>query len=107
MNTTLFGKLHEEQLISASSLDKIKAHQQLFSLHWELRIILYLGILLLTGGLGILVYKNIDSIGHQFVLLFIGLVSVACFYYGFKRKFPFSTERVKAPNPYFDYVLLL
>jgi hypothetical protein len=107
MNIPLFNKLHAEGFLSELSLEKIKTHRQLFSLHWELRIILYLGITLLTGGLGILMYKNIDSIGHQFVLMFIGLVSAGSFFYCVKNKLPFSTGQVKAPNPFFDYVLLL
>ncbi len=109
MNTPLFSKLHSEGLLSDSSFAKIKAQEgkQLFSLFWEIRVLLYLGILLLTGGLGILVYKNIDSIGHLAVLFFIALVSIGSFIYCFKMKPAFSLEKVKAPNSFFDYVLLL
>ncbi|MEO8768896.1 MAG: DUF2157 domain-containing protein [Ferruginibacter sp.] len=109
MNIPLFNKLQQEGLLSASSLEKIHAQKgkQLFSLHWEIRTILYLGILLLTGGLGILVYKNIDSLSHQVVLLFIGLICGGSFFYCFKKKLPFSNGKVKAPNALFDYILLL
>ncbi|MFT3908624.1 MAG: DUF2157 domain-containing protein [Ferruginibacter sp.] len=109
MNTTVFNKLQQEGLLSASSIEKINEQKakQLFSVHWEIRTVLYLGILLLTGGLGILVYKNIDTLSHQVVLAFIGLISAASFYYCLKMKLPFSTIRVKAPNVFFDYVLLL
>jgi hypothetical protein len=64
-------------------------------------------VLLLSGGLGILVYKNIDTIGHQVILLFIALVCSGCFLYCFKHKLPFLADRVAAPNAFFDYVLLL
>lgn len=109
MNISLFEKLHKEGLLSGASLDKIKMQERtkLFSVHWELRTILYLGILLLTGGLGILVYKNIDSISHQVVLIVIGLISAASFYYCVKNKLPFAVGKVKAPNAFFDYILLL
>ncbi len=109
MNTTLFNRLHEEGLISALSHQKIQERSsvRLFSLHWELKTILYLGVLLLSGGLGILVYKNIDTIGHQVILLFIALICAGSFVYCFKRKLPFSPKKVQSPNAFFDYILLL
>jgi hypothetical protein len=109
MNKIIFEKLHSEGLLSDESFEKIKAQSsnQLLSVHWELRTILYLGVLLLTSGLGILVYKNIDTISHQAVLIFIALLSAGGFYYCFKNKSPFSTKKADAPNSFFDYVLLL
>jgi Predicted membrane protein (DUF2157) len=109
MNHSLFEKLHVKGLLPASAAEKVKTWQssQLFSLHWELKTILYLGVLLLSTGLGILVYKNIDSIGHQAILLFIALVSAGGFVYCYKTKLPFSTGKVAPPNSFFDYILLL
>lgn len=109
MNIPLFEQLHAEGLIADSSFEKIKEHsgKRLFSLHWELKTLLYLGVALLSGGLGILIYKNIDSIGHQAILFFIALVCVSCFFYCFKTKLPFSTAKVESPNAFFDYILLL
>jgi hypothetical protein len=109
MQIPLFKKLHAEGQISADSLRRAEDWQalRLFSLFWELRLLLYLGVLLLTGGLGILVYKNIDTIGHQAVLAFIALISAGSFYYCLRKKPPFSREKVTAPNPFFDYILLL
>lgn len=88
MDITLFNKLHTEGVISNASLEKIEAAsgKQLFSLHWELKTILYLGVLLLSSGIGILIYKNIDGIGHTAILLFIGLICAGSFYYCFKKK---------------------
>lgn len=109
MDKGLFERLHSEGLISDQSLGRVEAAEanKLFSLHWELRIILYLGVLLLSGGLGVLVYKNIDTIGHTAILVFIALLSAGGFAYCFNKKLPFSTGRVEAPNAFFDYVLLL
>lgn len=109
MNVPLLEKLQQEGLISKDSFDKAKEMEQnkLFSVHWELKTILYLGITLLVSGLGILVYKNIDTIGHQFVLAFIAIICIACFYYCFTHELPFSTKRVLSPNIFFDYALLL
>ena len=65
----LYDELHAEGLISDASLEMIRQKQDLFSVHWEVKTLLYLGVLLLTSGLGLLIYKNIDTIGHQAVLL--------------------------------------
>jgi hypothetical protein len=61
----------------------------------------------LTTGLGVLVYKNIDTISHQVLLLSITLVCAGCFFYCFRFKTPFSTGKVSAPHAFFDYILLL
>jgi hypothetical protein len=108
MNIALFEKLFAQGLISEQSLARIRSAEsnRLFSIHWELRTILYLGVLLLTGGLGILIYKNIDTIGHQVILAFIAVLSGGCFYYCERKKLPFSTGKVQSPNSFFDYVLL-
>jgi Predicted membrane protein (DUF2157) len=109
MNQSLFEKLQAEGLLTATSTENAKTwlRKRLFSVHWELKTILYLGVLLLSTGLGILVYKNIDSIGHQAILLFIALVSTGGFIYCYKTKLPFSTGKVPPPNSFFDYILLL
>ena len=109
MQTTFFGKLHAQGIISDASFTKIKQQEdkQLLSVHWELKTLLYLGILLLTTGLGIIVYKNIDTIGHQAILVFIALLSAGSFYYCIKTKPPFSLNKTEAPNLFFDYVLVL
>jgi hypothetical protein len=109
MDTNVFEQLHREGLLGEESLAKIidrKGHPQV-SVHWEIKTLLYLGILMLSGGLGMLVYKNIDTIGHQAILGFIALVCAGCFYYCFKNKIAYSNEQVAAPNAFFDYVLLL
>ena len=82
MSIPLFKQLREEGLISPLSFEKIEIEKRsrLFSVHWELRTILYLGILLLTSGLGILVYKNLDTIGHQVILIFIAALCTGCFF---------------------------
>jgi hypothetical protein len=109
MKEEFFSKLYAEGLLSEESYQKFKnrSANQLFSLHWEIKTTLYLGVLLLSGGLGILVYKYIDSIGHQAVLFFIAFICASCFYYCFKHKLPFSAQKVASTNLFFDYLLLL
>lgn len=102
-------QLHADDVVSDDGLQKIEAYEsgKLFSVHWELRTILYLGILLFTAGIGILIYKNIDTIGHQAVLAIIALLCGGCFYYAFKNKQPYSNVEVKNTSPFFDYIALL
>jgi hypothetical protein len=109
MDIDLYKKLYSEGLISKDTLEKAEDKQlhPLFSVHWELKTLLYLGVMLLSTGLGILIYKNIDTIGHQVILLFIALICVASFAYCIKHKKPFSLGKVPSPNSFFDYILLL
>ena len=109
MDPDLFKRLQAEGLVSDTAVEKVNAveERRLFSLHWELRTVLYLGITLLSAGLGVLVYKNIETIGHRAILIFIALVSAGCFYYCLRNKAAFSRLQVPAPNSFFDYILLL
>lgn len=108
-NADLYKTLKEEGALSPESYEKLceKQRNTLFSLHWELKTLLYLGVMMLSTGLGVLIYKNIDTIGHQAILALIAVICGSCFYYCFKHKKPFSKELVKAPNAMFDYLLLL
>lgn len=109
MESHLFEKLHTEGRLSDESMRKIEKGKgrQLFSLHLELKAVLYLGVLLLSGGLAILIYKNIDTLGHQVILLMIAAVCFGCFLYCFKKKLPYSYKKVLSPDSFFDYILLL
>jgi len=62
---TELNQILKDELISNEQYKNIESFEnhRLFSIHWELRIILYLGILLLCSGICILVYLNIDTIG--------------------------------------------
>jgi hypothetical protein len=109
MDPNLFKKLRAEGLITEEAAQRVTAVEEgrLFSLHWELKTLLYLGVTLLSGGLGILIYKNIDTIGHTAVLIFIALVCAGCYFYCWRNKKPFGWSKVAAPNSFFDYILLL
>jgi hypothetical protein len=109
MDNSLFEDLHSHGLLSDTSLGRIKQRINfpLFSVHRELQALLYIGVLALSSGLGTLVYKNIDSIGHQTVLAFIACLCLACFYWCNKYKLPFSFAKAQSENPIFDYILLL
>jgi hypothetical protein len=109
LNISLLERLSKEGYISDQSLTRIKNYEasRQFSIYWESRTLLYVGVLLVTSGLGILIYKNIDSIGHHAVLALIAILTAGCFVYCVRKKLPFGWQQVPAPNTYFDYVLLL
>lgn len=97
------GILTEEQGQNINAFEREKS----MTVHWELKTILYLGILLFISGLSILVYQNIDTIGHTVIIGVIAAGCGACFYYGAKNRKPYSHEEVKYGSPLFDYIVLL
>ena len=109
MDDQLLYQLQSEGSLSEEEAEKIKMQEagKPFSLHWELKTLLYVGVLLLNIGLGVLVYQNIDTFGHAILITVIGLVCTACFWYCWKHRQPFSMGMVESPTPYFDYVLML
>jgi hypothetical protein len=68
---------------------------------------LYLGILLFGAGIGVIIYENIDTIGHQAIIATIACVSIFCFYHSYKNRLPYTNFEVKNPNKFSDYSLLL
>ncbi len=101
--------IHSKGFITDNQLTEIENYEQtrLFSIHWELKMLLYIGVMLLASGIGILVYKNIDTIGHQAILAAIAIVCIGCFYYIHKHKLPYSNDPIINSSPFFDYIVLL
>jgi Predicted membrane protein (DUF2157) len=101
--------LFEKNVISEEQFLRIRAYQSLniFSLHNELRFLLYLSISLFTSGVGILIYQNMDSIGHVALLSVLFLIIMVCFYFCFKNAPKFKIQETKFENSLFDYLLLL
>jgi hypothetical protein len=102
------SKLLADNAISKESYERIEAGRfsALFSLNFELKTLLYCGVLLLSSGIGVLVYKNIDTIGHMAIILFIAAVSAACFVYCMRKANSYSNNKVVSPGILFDYILL-
>jgi Predicted membrane protein (DUF2157) len=101
--------LFEKKLISDEEFSQIKAYRKLgiFSLHNELRGLLYLSVTLFTSGIGILIYQNIDTIGHQVLLGLLFLTIVVCFYFCYKNAPKFDKQQTEFTNSLYDYLLLL
>ena len=109
LEESLSQKLFEKKLITCDQFQKIKNYRALgiFSLHNELLFLVYLSVLLFTSGIGTLIYKNIDTIGHSIILALILNLTVVCFYFCFKNSKGFQKGIVLFENPIYDYLVLL
>lgn len=97
------GLLPAEQAAAIAATERT----QPFSLHYELRALLYLGITLLAGGLGVLVYQHIDSIGHGVIIAIIAALTAACFTFAARHRAPFTWGMAARTSVGADYLLLL
>ncbi len=75
-----FTRLLNEHLITKAKFKKIEfQEQEPVSVYWDLRTLLYLSIALLTLVFGILVYKNIDTIVHDIIIILLAILCATCF----------------------------
>lgn len=102
-------QLFERGFIAADQFAQVKAYRTLgiFSLRSELLLMLYAAVILFTSGTGILIYKNIDTIGHTVILLLLLAVCALCYYLCFKKSPGFSPEETWFEHPVYDYLVLL
>ncbi len=109
MQQKIFDQLFTGGFVSQQQVDDITQFEKTkpVSLHRDLRVLLYAGILLLTSGLSIFIYKNIDSIGHLTIIILTGIGCLACLGWCLINGWPFSTLKIQSPSVLFDYILLL
>ncbi len=81
--------------------------QRPFSLYYELRALLYLGVTLLSGGLGVLVYQNIEHVGHGVVVAGMAALTAACLGYAARHRPAFTWGQAPSPGLLPEYLLLL
>ena len=92
------GVIDDATAASALALDR----RVVFSLHLELRVALYAGVLLVMAGVGILLARNLDRIGPLAVVLVIALAAAACGVPALRAKLAGRALTVAG-----DYLLLL
>ncbi len=102
-------ELFDKGFISEDQYKKIDliTSGKIVSVFYELRSLLYLGVMLFTTGVGILIYENIGDIGHIVSIIALCVLTVICFWYVFKISPAYTNQQVTSPNPYFDYIVLL
>jgi hypothetical protein len=101
-------ELLEKGLITQDQFEKIEVitSGRVVSVFYELRTLLYLGVMLFTTGAGLLIYQNIGELGHLISIILLSITMIVCFWYVIKYGIDYSNENVTSPTPYFDYVLL-
>lgn len=101
--------LYEKGLITENQFEEVKAYRNLniFSVNAELKLFLYLSVLLFTSGIGILIYENIDTIGHIAILSLLLIIIAICFYYCFKNSKGFQKAETTFEHPVLEYLVLL
>ncbi len=104
----ILRRLTESGVLLPSEAEPIAAYEATkpFSLFVELRTALYVGVTLLSTGLGLLIYENLDTLGHQAVIGIVALLMGGCFAYVGRQRQPYS-NRLVANTALFDFVLLL
>lgn len=102
-------ELFEKGFITRDQYQKIDliTSSKIISVFYELRSLLYLGVMLFTTGVGILIYNNIGEAGHLIAIISLSILTVVCFGYVFTHASPYTNQNVTSPTPYFDYILLL
>ena len=100
--------LFDKQLITEEQHNQILSYRSLdiFSLNGELKIFLYLSVLLFTSGIGVLIYQNIDTIGHSIIISLIVIVTLICYYFSFKKAPSFQKTQTYFESPMMEYIVL-
>lgn len=104
----VFDLLLSKNFISKDQYHAVAEYQklQLFSIRNELLFLLYISILLFTSGVGIIIYKNIDTIGHTILLILLAIATAVSLYFCLKKATGFSKNEVSFENPLYDYLVL-
>ena len=102
-------RLREEGVLTASQarLFSRVAARELVSVRLEIRAALYVGVLLLTGGIALFVKENHERLGPMAIGLAIGASAAGCLAWAWRNSPPFTWEDTLSTHAGFDYVLLL
>jgi len=103
------ARLRADAVLSAGQaafFDRV-ARGDLVSVRLEIRALLYVGVLLLTSGVALLVKEHHREIGPWAIAAAVGLAAVACLTWVHRTSPPFSWGEVRSPHVAFDYILLL
>ena len=103
------ARLRSDNVLSSrqATLFHRVARGSLVSVRLEMRALLYVGVLLLTSGVGLFVVEHHRSIGPWAIAGSVALAVAACLLWVARAAPPFSWEAVESPSVAFDYVLLL
>ena len=83
------------------------ARRDLVSVRLEIRAALYLGVLLLTGGIALFIKENRERLGPAAIGLAIFVLAAGCLVWAWRKSPSFTWGDTLSTNAGFDYVLLL
>ncbi|GAA4012106.1 hypothetical protein GCM10022408_25870 [Hymenobacter fastidiosus] len=108
MTDKILASLRQLNFIGAEQADTISHYERTrpFSLYYELRTLLSVGVTALSTGLGLLIYQHIDSIGHGVIVAAVALLAAAGFAVAYRLRQPFTWQAAQ-PAVAADYALLL
>ncbi|MES2240924.1 MAG: DUF2157 domain-containing protein [Bacteroidota bacterium] len=108
MNERATQALFDKQLITEEQYNEISNYRSfnIFSLNAELKLFLYLSVLLFTSGIGILIYDNIDTIGHSILISLVLIVTAICYYFCFKKAPQFQKQQTHFESHVMEYIVL-
>lgn len=91
----------------AATLFSRVARRELVSVQWELRALLYGGILLITSGVGLFLKREHERIGPVAIATLLAAAAAACLVYVARRSPRFTWGEAPPAHVAVDYVLLL
>ena len=84
------------------------ARRDLISISPELRLLFWLAVSMLVGGVGTLLAKNVEKIGHGVLIATIAIAAAACYAFAWRQRGERGgVAEEPADRPIADYVLLL
>ncbi len=103
------ARLRADNVLSGqqATLFRRVAGRDLVSARFEIRTLLYVGVLVLTSGVGVLVVEHHQDIGPWAIAGSIALAAAVCLAWVVRKAPPFSWDEVQSPSVAFDYLLLL
>lgn len=78
----------------------------IFSLHDELRCMMYVGVLLLVSGIIMFAENNINTVGQQIIIFMLVMIAGVCLLYAITKGPHYSHEHTPTPGIGYDLIFL-
>jgi len=106
--TSLLKEMHQAGELSSTQLGALtELHlKKRYSVHQELRAAIYIGVLLVTAGVGLTIRQYFEQLGDIAIVGSLTAGALAAFLYCFVKGRPWSGGEVESPSILFDYILL-
>jgi hypothetical protein len=106
--TSLLKELHQAGTLSSEQFTILNElhHNKRYSIHGELRAVIYIGVLLIAAGMALTIRQYFIQLGDIAIIGSLTAGCLAAFSYCFVKGKLYSNDKVESPNILFDYVLL-